>query len=80
MFLVLILGLLRLFKAYGMVVALTDGGPGTSTKFVVQYIFENAFEAFNMGYASTLSIILMVVLGIFTCIQFAINKGGAVDE
>jgi len=80
MFLVLILGLLRMFKAYGMIVALTDGGPGTSTKYVVQYIFENAFEAFNMGYASTLSIILMVVIGILTCIQFVFSKGGAVDE
>lgn len=78
-FLVLILGLIDLFKAYGLVISLTGGGPAGATKFIVQYIYERAFSEFNMGYACTLSIILMVVLGIFTGIQFAINKGGRIN-
>ena len=75
----LILGLIDLFKAYGLVISLTGGGPAGATKFIVQYIYERAFSEFNMGYACTLSIILMVVLGIFTGIQFAINKGGRIN-
>lgn len=79
MFLVTILGLIDLFKAYGLVIALTGGGPAGGTKFVVQYVYEKAFSEMNLGYASALSIILMVVLAVFTGIQFAINKGGRVN-
>ncbi|MDO5424390.1 MAG: sugar ABC transporter permease [Eubacteriales bacterium] len=79
-FLVLILGLLNLFKAYGLVISLTGGGPGNSTKFVVQYIYERAFSDYNMGYACTLSVILMVILGVFTVIQYkGSNGGGMID-
>ena len=80
MFLVLILGLLNLFKAYGMVISLPGGGPAGATKFAVQFIYERAFSEFDMGYACALSIILMVLLGVFTCIQFKLNKGGSVND
>lgn len=79
-FLVMILGLLNLFKAYGLVISLTGGGPAGATKFVVQFIYEKAFSEFNMGYACALSMLLMVILGIFTGIQFKINRGGNVND
>ena len=63
-FLVMILGFLGLFKAYGMVIALTNGGPGSSTKFVVQFIYERAFVEYDMGYACTLLILLLVILAL----------------
>ena len=79
-FLVLILSFIDLFKAYGLVLALTKGGPGTSTKFVVQYIYEAAFDGKReMGYASALSMILLVVMATFTLLQFKVNKGGEIQ-
>lgn len=78
-FLVMILGLIDLFKAYGLVISLTGGGPGTATKFVVQYVYEKAFRQQEMGYASALSMILLVVMACFTILQFKVNKGGQVD-
>lgn len=78
-FLVMILGLIDLFKAYGLVISLTNGGPGTATKFVVQYVYEKAFRQQEMGYASALSMILLVVMACFTVMQFKVNKGGQID-
>lgn len=80
LFLVLILGFLGLFKAYGMVISLTGGGPASATKFVVQYVYEKAFQEYSMGYACTLSILLMVILAVFTILQFKVSKGGEVND
>lgn len=78
-FLVMILGLIDLFKAYGLVISLTGGGPGTATKFIVQYVYEKAFREMSMGYASALSMIMLVVIGTLTIFQFVLNKGGRID-
>ena len=79
-FLVIILGFIDLFKQYGLVLTLTNGGPAGMTKFAVQYIYEEAFQRFELGYASALSMVLMVILAALTLIQFKVNKGGAVNE
>lgn len=78
-FLVMILGFIDLFKQYGLVLTLTDGGPAGATKFAVQYIYEQAFDRFELGYASALSMILLLILAVLTLVQFKINKGGAID-
>lgn len=77
-FLVLILSIIDVFKAYPLIKALTGGGPASSTKMIVQYIYEEGFTKSNLGYASALSMILLVVLAIFTGIQFKINRGGEI--
>lgn len=79
-FLVIILGFIDLFKQYGLVLTLTNGGPAGMTKFAVQYIYEEAFQRFELGYASALSMVLMVILAVLTLVQFKLNKGGAVNE
>lgn len=79
-FLIMILSFLNLFKAYGMVISLTGGGPASATKFAVQFIYEKAFSEYDMGYACTLSMILMLVLAVFTVLQFKINRGGEIND
>ncbi len=78
-FLVMMLGLIDLFKAYGLVISLTDGGPAGATKFVVQFIHEKAFQQMMMGYASAMSIVMLLIMAMFTVLQFAFNKGGQID-
>jgi multiple sugar transport system permease protein len=43
--------------------------------FYVVYLFRQAFEFFNMGYASALAWLLFVVIGIITFIQFRVSRG-----
>lgn len=80
LFLVMILGFIDLFKQYGLVVTMTNGGPAGATKFAVQYIYEEAFQKFRLGYASALSMVLLVILAVITALQFKVMSGGAVND
>lgn len=77
--LVLILLLIESFKQYPLVLAMTGGGPGKETTFLVQYIYEYGFKKGELGYASAMSVVLFVVIAIFTIIQFKWTKGGTID-
>lgn len=80
LFLILITGIIGVFKTYGMVTVLTKGGPGDATKFVVQSIYDTAFQRVRLGYACAQSFALTFILALFTIIQFKLNNGGAVND
>jgi alpha-1,4-digalacturonate transport system permease protein len=73
---VLVLATIQSFKAYELIVTMTKGGPGYATKFVVQQVYEVAFLEDRLGYASAMSIVLMIVIGLFTIIQFKLTRNG----
>jgi alpha-1,4-digalacturonate transport system permease protein len=75
---VVVLSVIDAFKAYPLILALTGGGPGKSTTYLVQYIYQYGFERYEIGYASAMSVILFLILGTFTVIQFKMTKGGEV--
>ena len=75
-----ILATINAFKAYELIVTMTKGGPGYATKFIVQQVYEVAFTEDKLGYASAMSIVLMLIIGIFTVIQFFATKGGEDHE
>lgn len=60
---------------------ITEGGPANSSVTLGFYLYRQAFEWINRGYASTLAMVLFVTILAFTMAQnFAINKwlgGGA---
>jgi alpha-1,4-digalacturonate transport system permease protein len=70
---VLILATINAFKAYELVLVMTNGGPGYATKFIVQQVYQVAFMEDRMGYASAMSLILMLIIAAFTAIQFRIS-------
>jgi alpha-1,4-digalacturonate transport system permease protein len=70
---VLILATINAFKAYELVLVMTNGGPGYATKFIVQQVYQVAFMEDRMGYASAMSLILMLIIAVFTAIQFRIS-------
>ncbi|MFC4386335.1 carbohydrate ABC transporter permease [Gracilibacillus marinus] len=49
------------------------GGPEYSAATVVFYIWKKAFDNLQMGYASTLSVVLGIIIFIVTLIQFKLN-------
>tara|TARA_B100000029_G_C17400657_1_gene896921 strand:- start:6 stop:881 length:876 start_codon:yes stop_codon:yes gene_type:complete len=53
---------------------MTKGGPLDSTLFYNLYLYNKAFQDFNMGYASALAWILLVITFCVTFIQFKISK------
>lgn len=75
-FLVLLLCTINLIKEYALVQGITMGGPGTKTTFIIQYIFDKGFKSFEYGYASAISLVLMLICILITLIQFKMNNGG----
>ena len=53
---------------------ITAGGPNNATLFYTYYMYRQAFEFSNMGYASALGWILFVVIAIITGIVFKTSK------
>lgn len=73
-FMVVLLGTIGGIKEFAMVQSLNGGGPGTSNRLVVQYIYETGFSNSRIGYASAASMVLLVVLVIVSLIQMWFNK------
>jgi multiple sugar transport system permease protein len=66
----LILSVIGSFLAFNQFFILTQGGPGTSTTTVVMWIYDQAFVQLHLGAATTLSLILVVVVGLISALQF----------
>jgi multiple sugar transport system permease protein len=66
----LILSVIGSFLAFNQFFILTQGGPGTSTTTVVMWIYERAFVELHLGAATMLSLVLVVVVGVVSAIQF----------
>jgi len=56
------------FQVFAYAFILTRGGPNDATLFYVLYIYRQAFQFFQIGYASALSAILFVIVLILTVI------------
>lgn len=71
---VLILSLIRAVQVFDQVYVLTNGGPGTATLYMVQYIFRTGFEFRNYGLAAAASLVLAIVLLVLTLGQLAFSR------
>jgi multiple sugar transport system permease protein len=71
---VFFISLVGTFQSYGLVLLLTQGGPVGSTTLLGYYIYQNAFQFFQMGYASALSVALFVLLAILAYLQFKVSE------
>ena len=56
-------------KVFAEIYVMTKGGPLNSSKTIVYYIYERAFENLDLGYASALAVVLLVIVMIFSLIN-----------
>ncbi|HCB91110.1 MAG TPA: ABC transporter permease [Ruminococcaceae bacterium] len=73
-FLVMIMVMIQCFKVYDIVLMITNGGPGTKTQVLVFYIYNVAFNNWELGYASAISMALFVLVLVVTLIMFRREK------
>lgn len=73
-FFVFIMLTINSFKVFDLVYVLTEGGPGIATTVLVKYIYDQSFVAWNYGRASAASMVLFVIVGVVTIIQFRAEK------
>jgi multiple sugar transport system permease protein len=68
-FFIMVMSMITSFQVFDIVYVLTQGGPLGSTKVLVFYVYEQAFQFFEMGYASAISYILFAILFVLTMAQ-----------
>jgi multiple sugar transport system permease protein len=69
-FFVLVLTIIGTFQTFTAAYVGTNGGPAYATYFYVLHLYQQAFRSLQMGYSSALAWVLVVILLIFTWIQF----------
>ncbi len=56
-------------KVFVEIYVMTKGGPLNSSKTIVYYIYERAFENLDLGYASALAVVLLIIVMAFSLIN-----------
>lgn len=62
-------------KVFAEIYVMTKGGPLNSTKTIVYYIYERAFENLDLSMAATASVVLLAVILIFSIINITFFEG-----
>jgi len=75
-FIVLLLSSVGLLKEYALIQGITQGGPGTSTTYIIKYIFDQGFTQYRYGYASAIGVIVSLIFIVIALIQFRATNGG----
>ena len=60
-------------QAYVPVLVMTTGGPGTSTYLSSYLVYDQAFKQYNFGFASAISLFILVLTAVFTMISFKVT-------
>jgi multiple sugar transport system permease protein len=77
--LVLIMTIIGSFQVFDTVSVTTQGGPADASKVLQMYIYENAFGQYDFGYASALSVALLLILMVITFAQYKLSNAGESD-
>ena len=75
LFFLLVIEMIESFKVFTQAFVITKGGPLKATYFFLFYFYEEAFQNFNMGYASALALVLMmIIMGATILVYFTSNR------
>jgi multiple sugar transport system permease protein len=73
-FFLAITGVIQSFNVFELVAVMTQGGPGTATTMLAYYIYRSGFVFHEMGYASTMAVVMLVIVFIITIVQWYFNR------
>lgn len=73
-FFAFIVAMIGSFQVFDLVYMMTRGGPGRATSVMVQYIYENAFQYFKMGYAAAVSMIFFAIILALSLLQWQLRR------
>ena len=73
-FFLMMVGVIASLQVFNQAYVMTQGGPAHATLFYVLYLFQTAFERFQMGYACAMALVLFIITLIVSLIQLAMGK------
>lgn len=65
------------FQLFAEPYIMTQGGPLNSTLSIVQYMYQEGFKWWNMGYSASIAFVLFFIILIVTLIQFRVQKSSS---
>jgi multiple sugar transport system permease protein len=76
---VLLISFIGAFQLFDPIFVMTQGGPANATTTAVYYIYQQAFQYLQLGYASALSVVLFAIILVFSLVQLRVFRDEA-DE
>lgn len=58
------------FQCFSLIQLLTSGGPNYSTSTIMYYLYTEAFKVYEYGYANAMGVILAIIIGTISFVQF----------
>lgn len=71
---VVIITMIGSLKVFDHILLMTQGGPANSTMVLVYYIYYQAFQFFETGYASSLAMVLFTITLLLTICQWSLRR------
>ena len=72
---VIIIGILHSYQIFDYVFVMTQGGPADATNVLTLYIYQNAFQYQDIGFASTVAnMLLLFICGLIAVISLTIGR------
>jgi multiple sugar transport system permease protein len=59
--------------AFGQFYIMTSGGPRGQTFTAVYWVYQNSFVSFKLGYGAALSLVLLLIIFVFSALQIALT-------
>lgn len=70
----IVISFIGAFQIFTWMEIMTNGGPANASLSMVQYVYRSAFQDFKLGYGSTIGVMTLVVLLLFTLVQFGVSR------
>lgn len=74
LFFLLIMQFITSFQVFGIIYAMTQGGPANATNVFIYQIYQSAFAYGRLGYAAAMGWILFLIVGLVTYLQWKLEK------
>lgn len=76
----LVMQTISAFMAFTQAFVITKGGPNDATNFYALYVYNQAFKYYDMGYASAMSWVMLVIMSVITLLIFKSSKKWVFSE
>lgn len=75
----ILLQIIACWKVFGQIYMITRGGPSNTTRPIIQYIYQSAFDKNKLGYGAAMSYVLFIIIVICTLIEQHVERKGDVE-
>ncbi len=73
-FFVVVVSIIGSFQTFDSIYIMTQGGPANATLVIVYYLYQYAFQFYQMGYAAAVGYVLFVILFAVTLVQWRLRR------